>query len=143
MTALDEGTGTTLLHEAVRRSDLRLLEVAIAGGADVFVRDRKGKSIYDLEKGHSKEQERVKAYLRQCKAGHSQQDRNLIISRSTRHKPRCYPNKYILPGTTEFERLSGWYEALPKDDGLLTSKRCLDQIHQRRKRLQCEVVCVG
>ncbi len=120
MTALDEGTGTTLLHEAVRRSDLRLLEVAIAGGADVFVRDRKGKSIYDLEKGHSKEQERVKAYLRQCKECYSQEDRDLIFSRSIRHKSRCYPNKYIFPRTTEFERLSGRYETFPKDDGSLT-----------------------
>ena len=42
---LDAPTGTTLLHEAARRKDLRLVELAVRTGADVFVRDRRGKGV--------------------------------------------------------------------------------------------------
>jgi oxysterol-binding protein 1 len=59
---LDEVHGTTLLHEAARRKDLRLVEMAISAGADVFTRDRKGRMAGD---GHSKD-DRVKVFLRQC-----------------------------------------------------------------------------
>lgn len=62
--ALDERTGTTLLHEAARRRDLRLVELAVKRGADVFVRDRRNRRILEGDKGAD---ERIKAYLRQCK----------------------------------------------------------------------------
>lgn len=46
--ALDEHKGVSLLHEAVRRKDLTLVKfLALERGADVFVRDKRGKSAYD------------------------------------------------------------------------------------------------
>ncbi|KAI0303969.1 Oxysterol-binding protein-domain-containing protein [Russula brevipes] len=45
---LDDASGTTLLHEATRRKDLRLIELAVRAGADVFVRDRKGRPVQDI-----------------------------------------------------------------------------------------------
>ncbi len=59
---LDEDTGTSLLHEAARRKDLRLIELGVRAGADVFVRNRKGKMAYE---GSGKD-ERVRVFLRQC-----------------------------------------------------------------------------
>ena len=59
---LDETSGRTLLHEAVRRKDLRLVELAVRAGADVFARDRNGKAVYDS----AGKDDRVKAFLRQC-----------------------------------------------------------------------------
>jgi ankyrin repeat protein len=58
---LDVSTGTTLLHEAARRKDLRLVELAVRTGADVFVRDRRGKGVAE---GAGKD-DRVKVFLRQ------------------------------------------------------------------------------
>lgn len=68
LSALDDQSGTTLLHEAARRNDLRLIELAVRAGADVFVRDRKGRGVGETDKGtvSSKEHERVKVFLRQC-----------------------------------------------------------------------------
>ncbi|KAF7378136.1 Oxysterol-binding protein [Mycena sanguinolenta] len=40
---LDDASGRALLHEAARRRDLRLLELAVRAGADVYVRDRRGR----------------------------------------------------------------------------------------------------
>ncbi|KAL7414222.1 Oxysterol-binding protein-domain-containing protein [Mrakia frigida] len=52
LNALDQTTGTTLLHEAVRRKDLAVIrELALERGADVFVRNRQGKRAFDGEKG--------------------------------------------------------------------------------------------
>ncbi|WVR07787.1 hypothetical protein IAU60_004830 [Kwoniella sp. DSM 27419] len=62
MSALDERSGTSLLHEAARRRDLRLVELAAKRGADVFVRDRKGRRVLDGEKNPD---ERIKVFLRQ------------------------------------------------------------------------------
>jgi hypothetical protein len=59
---LDDASGSTLLHEAARRKDLRLVELAVRAGADVFVRDRKGKTVTDA----AGKDDRVKAFLRQC-----------------------------------------------------------------------------
>lgn len=59
---LDDDSGTSLLHEAARRKDLRLIELAVRAGADVFVRNRKGKMAYD---GTGKD-DRVRVFLRQC-----------------------------------------------------------------------------
>lgn len=59
---LDDDSGTSILHEAARRKDLRLIELAVRAGADVFVRDRKGKMAYE---GAGKD-DRVRVFLRQC-----------------------------------------------------------------------------
>jgi oxysterol-binding protein 1 len=61
---LDDASGTSLLHEAAKRKDLRLIELAVRAGADVFVRDRKGRMAYD---GTGKD-DKVRAFLRQCKS---------------------------------------------------------------------------
>ncbi|KAG9311200.1 hypothetical protein JVU11DRAFT_8275 [Chiua virens] len=58
---LDDTTGTSLLHEAARRKDLRFIELVVRAGADVFVRDRRGKMAYD---GLGKD-DRVRVFLRQ------------------------------------------------------------------------------
>ena len=59
---LDDDSGTSLLHEAARRKDLRLIELTVRAGADVFVRNRKGKMAHE---GAGKD-DRVKVFLRQC-----------------------------------------------------------------------------
>ncbi|EGN94271.1 hypothetical protein SERLA73DRAFT_171297 [Serpula lacrymans var. lacrymans S7.3] len=58
---LDDASGKSLLHEAAKRKDLRLIELAVRAGADVFVRDRRGKMAYD---GVGKD-DRVRVFLRQ------------------------------------------------------------------------------
>jgi ankyrin repeat protein len=45
---LDDASGTTLLHEATRRKDFRLVELAVRAGADVFIRDRKGRPVQEI-----------------------------------------------------------------------------------------------
>jgi ankyrin repeat protein len=59
---LDDASGTSLLHEAARRKDLRLIELAVRAGANVFVRDRRGKMAWD---GTGKD-DHVRVFLRQC-----------------------------------------------------------------------------
>lgn len=58
---LDAASGNALLHEAVKRKDLRLIEVAVRSGADVFVRDRRGRGLSEV----AGKDDRIKAYLRQ------------------------------------------------------------------------------
>ncbi|KAG7095285.1 hypothetical protein E1B28_006055 [Marasmius oreades] len=58
---LDDDSGTSLLHEAAKRKDLRLIELAVRAGADVFIRDRRGKVAYE---GAGKD-DRVRVFLRQ------------------------------------------------------------------------------
>jgi len=60
---LDDDSGLSLLHEAAKRKDLRLIELAVRAGADVFVRNRKGKMAYE---GTGKD-DRVRVFLRQSK----------------------------------------------------------------------------
>ena len=67
---------TALIH---RRRDLRLVELAVKRGADVFVRDRKGKRVVDGEKGGD---ERIKVFLRQF----TNQD-NLVHNKSDGRPP--------------------------------------------------------
>ncbi|KAM0748994.1 hypothetical protein T439DRAFT_316102 [Meredithblackwellia eburnea MCA 4105] len=57
----DGTSGTTVLHEAVKRKDLGIIKLVIAKGGDVLARDRKGKLAVDLAKD-----ERVKSVLRQA-----------------------------------------------------------------------------
>ncbi|TFY69652.1 hypothetical protein EVJ58_g318 [Rhodofomes roseus] len=85
---LDESSGRTLLHEAVRRKDLRLVELAVRAGADVFVRDRHGKALYDS----AGKDDRVKAFLRQF----TNQDPSLLKPTSDSEPPELkgYLNKY-------------------------------------------------
>jgi ankyrin repeat protein len=58
---LDDASGTTLLHEATRRKDFRLVELSIRAGADVFIRDRKGRSVQEVGKD-----DKMRVFLRQC-----------------------------------------------------------------------------
>ncbi|KAG9000932.1 hypothetical protein FRB93_012537 [Tulasnella sp. JGI-2019a] len=91
LSTLDESTGTTLLHEAARRNDLRLIELAVRAGADVFVRDRHGRSVGDSERLHGKEHERMKAFLRQF----TNRETTLIDTNATEPPSlRGYLNKY-------------------------------------------------
>ncbi|QRW19808.1 oxysterol binding protein [Rhizoctonia solani] len=69
-------SGTTLLHEAVKRRDYSLVEVAVHAGADVFVRDQRGRGLLDGEK--DKDGERIRAFLLQ----YLNQDVTLIGSTS-------------------------------------------------------------
>lgn len=58
---LDAPSGSGILHEAVRRKDLRLIELAVRSGADVFIRDRRGRGLSDV----AGKDDRIKAYLKQ------------------------------------------------------------------------------
>jgi ankyrin repeat protein len=59
-------SGTTLLHEAVRRKDTALIELAVRKGADVFVRDKRGKRVIESTKD-----EKIKALLQQRECAES------------------------------------------------------------------------
>jgi ankyrin repeat protein len=59
---VDDASGTTLLHEAARRKYLRLVELVVRAGADVFVCDRTGHSVADA----AGKDDRVKVFLHQC-----------------------------------------------------------------------------
>ncbi|KAI0254825.1 Oxysterol-binding protein-domain-containing protein [Lactifluus subvellereus] len=59
---LDDASGTTLLHEATRRKDLRLVELAVQAGADVFIRDRRGRPVQEVVVGKD---DRMRVFLRQ------------------------------------------------------------------------------
>ncbi|KAF9269762.1 hypothetical protein L218DRAFT_890596 [Marasmius fiardii PR-910] len=84
---LDDDSGTSLLHEAAKRKDLRLIELAVRAGADVFVRDRRGKVAYE---GAGKD-DRVRVFLRQF-ANH---DTTLIETTFTEPPTlKGYLNKY-------------------------------------------------
>ncbi|GAA5910494.1 OSBP family protein [Sporobolomyces salmoneus] len=63
----DPSSGSTILHEAVRRKDLGLIKLVLNRGGDVLVRDRKGKLPNDLAKD-----DRIKAVLRQVVNNESQ-----------------------------------------------------------------------
>ena len=62
LSCLDDASGTTLLHEATRRKDLRLIELAVRAGADVFVRDRKGRPVQEV----AGKDDKMRVFLRQC-----------------------------------------------------------------------------
>ncbi|TFK62382.1 hypothetical protein BDN72DRAFT_827523 [Pluteus cervinus] len=86
---LEDGSGLALLHEAAKRKDLRLIELAVRAGADVFVRNRKGKTAYE---GSGKD-DRVRVFLRQ----YANHDTTLIQSQTPLSEPpslRGYLNKY-------------------------------------------------
>jgi ankyrin repeat protein len=62
LSCLDDASGTTLLHEATRRKDLRLIELAVRAGADVFIRDRKGRPVQEV----AGKDDNMRVFLRQC-----------------------------------------------------------------------------
>ena len=62
LSCLDDASGTTLLHEATRRKDLRLIELAVRAGADVFIRDRKGRPVQEV----AGKDDKMRVFLRQC-----------------------------------------------------------------------------
>ncbi|RDB30164.1 Oxysterol-binding C2F12.05c [Hypsizygus marmoreus] len=84
---LDDDSGTSLLHEAAKRKDLRLIELAVRAGADVFVRNRRGKMAGE---GAPKD-DRVRVFLRQF----ANRDTTLIET-PTSEPPtlKGYLNKY-------------------------------------------------
>lgn len=89
LNCIDDQSGTTLLHEAARRKDLSLLELAIRAGADVFVRDRKGRPVYDAS-GTGKD-DQVRVFLRQCESPFEMprfQSTDVLQSRAT--IPLCW-----------------------------------------------------
>ncbi|THH03314.1 hypothetical protein EW145_g6356 [Phellinidium pouzarii] len=59
---LDPTTGRSLLHEAARRKDLSLIDMSIKAGADVFVRDRRGRAVGE---GGGSRDDKVRVFLRQ------------------------------------------------------------------------------
>ncbi|KAF5319842.1 hypothetical protein D9611_012886 [Ephemerocybe angulata] len=86
---LDNDSGTSLLHEAARRKDLRLIELAVRAGADVFLRNRRGKTAQESVG----KDDRVKVFLRQF-ANH---DKTLIPNNTPLTEPptlKGYLNKY-------------------------------------------------
>ncbi|PCH33004.1 hypothetical protein WOLCODRAFT_129549 [Wolfiporia cocos MD-104 SS10] len=85
---LDEASGRTLLHEAARRKDLKMVELAVRAGADVFARDRRGRMVYD---GVGKD-DRVRVYLKQF----TNQDTSLLAATpsSEPSELRGYLTKY-------------------------------------------------
>ncbi|OAX31816.1 hypothetical protein K503DRAFT_870474 [Rhizopogon vinicolor AM-OR11-026] len=84
---LDDASGTSLLHEAAKRKDLRLIELAVRAGANVFVRDRRGKMAWE---GTGKD-DHVRVFLRQF-ANH---DTSLIdVPSSEPPVLKGYLNKY-------------------------------------------------
>ncbi|PFH47691.1 hypothetical protein AMATHDRAFT_67134 [Amanita thiersii Skay4041] len=84
---LDDDSGGSLLHEAARRKDLRLIELAVRAGADVFVRNRRGKTAYE---GAGKD-DQVRVFLRQ----YANHDNTLIHSPQTELPTlKGYLNKY-------------------------------------------------
>ncbi|KAK2740448.1 hypothetical protein FQN57_006075 [Myotisia sp. PD_48] len=56
-------SGGTLLHEAVRRKDTRLIQILLMNGADPFRRDRKGKLPQDITKD-----DRIRAIVKKSPA---------------------------------------------------------------------------
>lgn len=60
LNAKTKSSGTTLLHEAVRRKDTQLIELAVRKGADVFVRNKRGRRVLESTKD-----EKIKALLQQ------------------------------------------------------------------------------
>jgi hypothetical protein len=50
MNRLDVETGSTLLHDAARKGDKRLIEFLLSHGADPICRDRKGKLPHEVTK---------------------------------------------------------------------------------------------
>ncbi|KAI0032949.1 Oxysterol-binding protein-domain-containing protein [Vararia minispora EC-137] len=85
---LDDDSGTSLLHEASRRKDASLVELAVRAGADIFVRDRRGRTVQDVVGKDDK----MRVFLRQF----ASRDTTLIEGALSNGPPELkgYLNKY-------------------------------------------------
>ncbi|KZT53448.1 hypothetical protein CALCODRAFT_501126 [Calocera cornea HHB12733] len=85
-------SGTTVLHEAARRSHLPVIELAVQRGADIFVRDARGRAVVDVVLGSGKDKEGVRAVLRQ----YANQDLTLVDAGGVGRPPdlKGYLSKY-------------------------------------------------
>ncbi|CAH1759535.1 23081_t:CDS:10 [Entrophospora sp. SA101] len=83
----DPSTGTTLLHEVTKKKNLEMVEFCLDHGADVTIRDHKGKMAVDLVKD-----DKIKNLLKQVKPTPT----TLNISTSSNYPPilRGYLNKW-------------------------------------------------
>ena len=78
-------TGGTLLHEAARKRDMKLIQLLLLNGADPFGRDRKGKLPQDVTKD-----DRTKAILKKSPAATAAQrgiQEKAILGSSAADKP--------------------------------------------------------
>ena len=78
-------TGGTLLHEAARKRDMKLIQLLLLNGADPFGRDRKGKLPQDVTKD-----DRTKAILKKSPAATAAQrgiQEKAILGNSAADKP--------------------------------------------------------
>jgi ankyrin repeat protein len=99
---LDDASGTSLLHEAARRKHLRLVELAVRAGANVFVRDRRGKMAWE---GTGKD-DHVRVFLRQCTSLFSLLHLLFELNAMRSRKPRYLSYRGSIFGTPSFKRLS-------------------------------------
>lgn len=76
-----------------RRRDLRLVELAVKRGADVYVRDRRGKRVLEGEKGAD---ERVKVFLRQCQCNRCFHSDRLTLQQLTARTTCCSPRVTVV-----------------------------------------------
>ncbi|KAA1088990.1 hypothetical protein PGT21_003119 [Puccinia graminis f. sp. tritici] len=89
----EDQTGTTLLHEAAKRKDIYLINLAILRGADVLARDKRNKMPIDVAID-----EKVKAILRQAA---STEGRALKASAHAKAwSPENYQSTSSFPNTT-------------------------------------------
>ncbi|KAG8834003.1 hypothetical protein FRC18_002744 [Serendipita sp. 400] len=117
----DASSGSTLLHEAVRRKDLQLIELAVRVGADVFVRDKRGRGLMEI----AGKDDRTKVYLRQF----TNQDTTLLEPANTQTEEptmRGYLTKY---GNMAKGYNTRWFVL---KDGMLSYYR-----HQDDENLAC------
>ena len=117
---IDDQSGTTLLHEAAKRKDLGLLELAIRAGADVFVRDRRGRPVYDAT-GTGKD-DQVRVFLRQCGSLLNRLDFTRLIYCS--HEPRYHTACLLIFNSSA-----------------TNPQRIPAKVYQRREGLQYKMVC--
>lgn len=65
---LERDSGTALVHEAAKRRDLALLEAVARAGADVGVKDSRGRTAYDIVgKDGAAGGDRIRVFLKQCR----------------------------------------------------------------------------
>lgn len=116
---LDSRSGRTVLHEAALRKDLRLIEASVRAGADVFVRDRRGKAVG--EGGGGGKDDRVRVFLRQCAYSRLAGRRCRLTLLVHSHEPGPDAHRGVQ------QRAAG-AQGVPA------------QVHQRRERVQPAVV---
>ncbi|CAG8465349.1 2332_t:CDS:2 [Ambispora gerdemannii] len=74
----DCGTGATLLHDAARKKDIEMVKFCLDHGADINIRDRKGKLPIDITK-----EEKIKSLLKEVTPNSS-----LVITTSPNQPPK-------------------------------------------------------